>query len=145
MFLSCCLLFPLSPEGLQRGRHGLGARLPPAPAAVVPHEGLEDGARGAVLTHTLPFVRDLQDAPVQRGPAQGNAQRRPGTGYHTVYHGYGICFSSFSFSGSTHALPLDGAIRVQPFLICDPGTVYTWKYNARLRPQLTSRTTIIIL
>lgn len=64
--------------GVQRGRPGVGARVPPPPAAVVLDPGAEDGESGAVPAHALPILGDLQDAALQRGPLKGDAHRRPG-------------------------------------------------------------------
>lgn len=64
--------------GVQRGRPGVGTRVPPPAAPVVPDPGAEDGKGGAVPAHPLPFLGDLQDASLQRGPLEGDAQRGPG-------------------------------------------------------------------
>lgn len=66
---SCCFCSP----GVQRGRHGVGARFSPAPVAVLPDEGVEDGPRGSVPAHPVSVVGDFQDAALPRRPAQGHA------------------------------------------------------------------------
>lgn len=56
----------------------MGARVPPAPVAIVPDEGLKDGARGTVPSHPFSLVGDIPDTAFQGGSSQGHAQCRPG-------------------------------------------------------------------
>ena len=63
----------------------MGARVPPAPAAIVPDEGLEDGARGTVPSHPFPLLGDIPDAAFQGGSSQGYAQCRPGMNMIPLY------------------------------------------------------------